>query len=98
MPKPKPKSFDRLLWKAAARIHDRLNPGRLSLTDLLLPETPWLCWQVCLRRIRRARNRKWAGAVETVRQEALEAPGRFGQLLREGDRVSITPRKIEGAA
>ena len=39
---PKPQSFDRLLWKAADRIHGRLNPGRVSLTDLLLPETSWL--------------------------------------------------------
>ena len=51
---PKPQSFDRLFWKAADRIHARLNPGKLELTDLLLPETPWLCWQGSLRRIRRA--------------------------------------------
>jgi hypothetical protein len=69
----KPKSFDHLLWKAADRIHDRLNTDNLSLTELLSPETSWCDWQVCLRRIGRARNRKWNGAVETVRQQALKA-------------------------
>ena len=34
-PKPNPKSFDRLLWKAADRIHGHLNPEKLLLTDLL---------------------------------------------------------------
>ena len=67
-----PQSFDRLLWRAADQIHDRLNPGNLPLTDLLVPETSWSHWQVCLHRISRARNRRWTGAVETVRQQALE--------------------------
>ena len=70
---PEPQSFDRLLWKTADRIHNRLKPEKLSLTDLLLPETPWLYWQVCLRRIRRAGDRQWSGAVKIVRREALEA-------------------------
>ncbi len=46
---PKPQSFDRLLWKAADRIHGCLNAESPSLADLLLPETSWLHWQVCLR-------------------------------------------------
>ena len=85
----KPKSFDRLLWKAADRIHDRLNPGKLSLTDLLLPETPWLCWQVCLRRIQTAQSRKWTGAVDSVRLEAVAALMELDARL-EGCRNSLT--------
>ncbi len=68
----KPQSFDRLLWRAADRIHARLTSEEPWLTDLLSPETHWHDWRVCLHRIRRAQNQKWAGAVETVRQEALE--------------------------
>ena len=87
---PKPQSFDRLLWKAAGRIHGRLNPGKVSLTDLLLPETPWLDWQICLRRIRRALNRNWAGAVDTVRQQAMMALTDLTNRL-QGCRSALAP-------
>ena len=86
----KPPSFDRLLWKAADRIRDRLNAETLSLTGLLLPETPWRDWRVRLRRIDRARNRRWAGAEETVRQEALAALTELGARL-EGCRNVLAP-------
>jgi hypothetical protein len=78
---PKPQSFDRLLWKAADQIHRRLHPEQRLLTELRLPETPWLCWQACLRRIRKARNRQWAAAGEIVRQQALDALAELGDSL-----------------
>lgn len=69
----KPKSFDRVLWMAADRIHECLKTESPSLADLLLPETSWLHWQDCLRRIQTARSRKWTGAVDSMRHEALAA-------------------------
>jgi len=86
----KSQSFDRLLWKAADRIHNRLKPGTVPLTDLLLPETPWLYWQVCLRRIRKAGSRKWTGAVERVRQEARNVLTELIDRL-QGCRTALAP-------
>jgi len=86
----KPQSFDRLLWKAADQIHDRLNPQELSLTDLLSPETPWRYWQICLRRIGKAQDCNWAAAVEIVRQEALQTLTELSDRL-EGCRNVLAP-------
>lgn len=69
---PKPQSFDRLLWKAADRIHDCLNSEKPSMIELLSPETPWLFWQRSLQRIRKVSDRQWAGAGAIVRQESLK--------------------------
>jgi hypothetical protein len=88
---PEPPSFDRLLWKAADRIRDRLHPRKPSLSDQLFPDAPLHQWQVCLRRIRKANDRKWSSALENIRHEALVALAEIGDWI-VGCRGVLNPR------
>ena len=86
-----PQSFDRLLWKAADRIHDRLHPRKPSLSDRLFPEAPLHSWQMGLRRIRKAGDRQWSAALENIRHEALAALAEMGDWI-VGCRGVLNPR------
>ncbi len=88
---PKPQSFDRHLWKAADRIHHRLQPSQPSLTDRLFPQAPLHSWQMCVRRIRKAGDRQWSAALDIVRREALAALAEMKDWI-VGCRGVLNPR------